>query len=43
MSMMDKIEAAAPAPGKRVRLASEADLRLMYRQLLDTDDPTSPR
>lgn len=42
MSVMEKIEAPAPGPGETVRLGSEAHLRLMCRQLLDTHDPYQP-
>src|SRR6201996_489800 len=42
MSMMEKIEAPAPGPNETVRLGSEAHLRLMCRQLLDTHDPYRP-
>jgi hypothetical protein len=42
MSVMEKIEAPAPGPSETVRLGSEAHLRLMCRQLLDTHDPYQP-
>jgi hypothetical protein len=42
MSMMEKIEAPAPGPQETVKLGSEAHLRLMCRQLLDTHDPYQP-
>jgi hypothetical protein len=42
MSLMEKIEAPAPGPHETVRLGSEAHLRLMCRQLLDTHDPYRP-
>jgi hypothetical protein len=40
--MMEKIEAPAPDPEERVTLGSDAHLRLMCRQLLDTHDPYRP-
>jgi hypothetical protein len=39
---MEKIEAPAPDPEERVTLGSDAHLRLMCRQLLDTHDPYRP-
>jgi hypothetical protein len=42
VSMMEKIEAPAPDPEERVTLGSDAHLRLMCRQLLDTHDPYRP-
>ena len=42
MSLMEKIEAPAPGPEQTVTLGSEAHLRLMCRQLLDTHDPYQP-
>lgn len=42
MSVMEKIEAPAPAPGKIVKLGSDEHLRLLCRTLLDTHDPYRP-
>lgn len=42
MTRIDRIEAAAPAVGERVRIGSDAHLRLLCRMLLDTHDPYRP-
>ena len=42
MTVMERIEARAPAPGEAVPLGSEAHLRLLCHTLLDTHDPYRP-